>query len=95
MNIITVQVNRSRRLPNIFPTRTICGMEYEIAFHATMCYTKTLALKQGLTDGWRLSPENKLTFMGHGWVLVLLDSLNQDLNRKIDVHLVEVLGSSK
>ena len=82
-NSLAVQVNRSHRLPNVLPTCTIRGMEDETGYHATMCCTKALALRQGLTACWRLPAEEKLTFTGHDWVLVLLDSLNQDLRSKM------------
>jgi hypothetical protein len=58
-------------------------MEEETGYHATMKCTKALALRQGLADVWELPPETKLTYTGHDWVLVLLDSLNHDLRSKM------------
>jgi hypothetical protein len=45
--------------------------------------TKASALRQGLAVIWNLPPENKLTYTGQDWVLVLLDSLNQEMRSKL------------
>jgi hypothetical protein len=47
-NSLAVQANRSRRIPNVLPTCTICGMEEETGYHATMRCGKAMALRQGL-----------------------------------------------
>ena len=49
-NSLAVQTNRCRRLPNVLPTCSICGMEDETGYHATMDCSKTLALRQGLSE---------------------------------------------
>jgi ribonuclease HI len=82
-NNIAVQVNRARRLPNILPMCTICGMEEETGYHATMVCTKAIALRQGLEKSWNLPPESKLIHTGPDWVLVLLDSLTHDQRSKM------------
>jgi hypothetical protein len=35
-NSVAVQVNRSRRLPNVLHTCTICGMDKEDGYHAVI-----------------------------------------------------------
>ena len=67
----------------MLPTCTICGMEEEIGYHATMTCTKAKALRQGLSDIWNLQNESDLVFTGHEWVLVLLDKLNQEMRDKM------------
>jgi hypothetical protein len=47
-NSLAVQVNRSRRVPNVLPTCSICGREDETSYHATMTCTKARALRQEL-----------------------------------------------
>jgi hypothetical protein len=51
-NSLDVQVHRSRGLPHVLPTCSICGMEEKTGYHATMKSTKALALRQGLADVW-------------------------------------------
>jgi ribonuclease HI len=82
-NSLAVQVNRSRRLPRVLPTCSICGVEDETSYHATMRCTKARALRQGLELVWKLPPEEELGETGQDWVLVLLDSLNQDMRSKM------------
>jgi hypothetical protein len=38
---------------------------------------------KGLAVIWNLPPENKLSYTGQDWVLVLLDSLNQEMRSKL------------
>jgi hypothetical protein len=45
-NSLAVEINRSTRLPNVLPTYTICGMDAETGYHATMGCTKAKALRQ-------------------------------------------------
>jgi hypothetical protein len=45
---LAVQVNRSRRLPKVLPTCSICGMEEETGYHATMNCTRAKALREGM-----------------------------------------------
>ncbi|XP_071683392.1 uncharacterized protein [Lolium perenne] len=82
------KVNRARRLPNILPMCTICGMEEETGYHATMVCTKAIALRQGLEKSWNLPPESKLIHTGPDWVLVLLDSLTHDQRSIAAGHIV-------
>jgi hypothetical protein len=80
---LAVQVNRSRRIPNVLPTCTICGMEEEIGYHATMSCTQAKALRQGLSNIWELPHESDLIFTGNDWVLVLLDKMPKDMRDKL------------
>jgi hypothetical protein len=82
-NSLAVQVNRSRRLPNVLPTCSICGMEEETGYHATMNCTKAKALRQGLAEIWELPHESELVFTGNEWVLVLLDKLPKEMRDKL------------
>jgi hypothetical protein len=82
-NSLAVQANRSRRLPNILPTCSICGMEEETGYHATMNCTKAKALRQGLSEIWELLHESELVFIGNEWVLVLLDKLPKEMRDKL------------
>jgi hypothetical protein len=82
-NSLAVQTNRSRRLPNIMPTCSICGREDETGYHATMNCTKALQLRQALTKTWSLPSEHELTFTGNDWVLVLLDKLDAVMRVKM------------
>jgi hypothetical protein len=47
-NSLAVQVNRSRRLPNVLSTCTICGMDKEDGYHAVMQCTVAKDLRKKL-----------------------------------------------
>jgi hypothetical protein len=59
-NSLAVQVNRSKRIPNMLPICTICGMEEETLYHATMKCTHAMEIRQGLANSWKLPCENDL-----------------------------------
>jgi ribonuclease HI len=82
-NSLAVQVNRSRRLPNVLPICTICGMEEETGFHATMRCTRAVELRQALANSWKLPTEPELINTGDDWVLVSLDKLSADMRVKM------------
>jgi hypothetical protein len=82
-NSLAVQVNRSRRLPNVLPTCTICGMEAETSYHATMSCTRAKALREGMNQVWNLPHEKELVYTGNEWVLVLLNNINQEMRDKL------------
>jgi hypothetical protein len=82
-NSLAVQANRARRIPNILPTCSICGMQDETGYHATMVCTKALALRQGLKKVWNLPPKSVLAQSGNDWVLVLLDRLDHEMRCKM------------
>jgi hypothetical protein len=63
-NSLAVQVNRSRRIPNVVPVCTICGMKEEDGYHATMKCTKAKALRRGMSDVWNLPPDIEIIFTG-------------------------------
>jgi hypothetical protein len=82
-NSLAVQVNRSRRLPNVLPNCSICGIEKDTGYHATMKGTRAKALREGTAQVLNLPHEKELAYTGNEWVLVLLDKLNQDMRDKL------------
>jgi hypothetical protein len=59
-NSLAVQVNRSMRLHNVLAVCSICGLEDETGYHATMKCTKALQLRQALSKIWLLPSESKV-----------------------------------
>jgi hypothetical protein len=82
-NNLVVQVNRCKRLPNLLLVCSICGMEAETGYHATMMCTKAKELRQALAKDWKLPSEADLTFAGDDWVLVLLDKVAPEMRDKL------------
>jgi hypothetical protein len=61
-NSLAVQANRSKRLPNVLPTCTICGMEVEDGYHAVMTCTTAKALRYEAIRSWTLPSEKDLVY---------------------------------
>jgi hypothetical protein len=82
-NSLAVQENRSKRIPNVSPICSICGMEEATRYHATMSCTHAKAVKQGLYHIWEFSNDSEPSFTRNEWVLVLLDKLSKDTRYKM------------
>jgi hypothetical protein len=67
----------------VLPICTICGMEEETWYHATMKCTHAMEIRQGLANSWKLPCENDLRCTRVDWVLVLLDKLSKDMRDKL------------
>jgi hypothetical protein len=80
---LSVQENRRKRLPNQIPTCNICGMGVENGYHMVMNCTPARALRYELRKLWDLPPDNALRYTGKDWVLILLQSLNEDMREKV------------
>ncbi|CAM0946090.1 unnamed protein product [Alopecurus aequalis] len=80
---LAVQTNRCARKMINDPTCTICGMEAEDGYHATMSCTKPKALREILRKNWRLPPERDLVKSGNNWTLIILSSVNEKTRQKL------------
>jgi hypothetical protein len=80
---LAVQENQSRRIPNLLPTCNICGMGDETGYHAVMECMTSRALQMEMMKIWALPSDYTMRYTGKEWVLVLLDSLNEDMKTKV------------
>ncbi|CAM0871166.1 unnamed protein product [Alopecurus aequalis] len=65
------------------PTCTICGREPEDEFHATMCCTKSVPLRNDIRKFWKLLSERSLQNTGEDWVLNILNNVDPDTRAKL------------
>jgi hypothetical protein len=82
-NDLVVQENRCRRNMMTDPTCTICGMEEEDGYHATMCCTNPVALRSSLREICDLPKEEELANSGKEWALTVLSNLNSSMRAKV------------
>jgi hypothetical protein len=69
--------NKFRRTLETQSTCTICGMDEETSYHATVTCTKARALRDKMREHWNLPQESMFRHTGKDWLLVLLDRCNK------------------
>jgi hypothetical protein len=79
---LAVQQNRCRINMTTDPTCTICGMEEEDRYHATMRCTKAVALQSSLKKIWELPKDEELVNSGNEWALIALSKLSPNMRAK-------------
>jgi hypothetical protein len=78
--------NKFRRTLELQSTCTICGMDEESSYHATIACTKARALRDKMREHWDLPKEFLFRPTGKEWLLVLLDNCN--INQRTQVLLL-------
>lgn len=80
---LAVQAKRSKIVKGTVPTCTICGIEPETEYHATMVCPKARALRLRMEKVWNLPKEEDLRETGPEWALNILANQDDSMRCKI------------
>jgi hypothetical protein len=75
---LPTKMNKLRRTLELDSTCSLCGMEQETSYHATVSCTKARAFRSEMRKFWDLPSEYMFRFTGPDWLPLLLSNIAKE-----------------